>query len=143
MLFSVEVYEQVVEAYIGGLEDLARGGGDVAKIGSVASFFVSRIDTAVDKRLDKLDDKAVAARLRGKVAIANAKQAYTRYQKLFSGARWEKLAAAGAKTQRLLWASTSTKDPSLQRHIVCRGADRSRHRRHNTAGNHGCIPRSR
>ena len=114
LLFSVEVYEQVVEAYIGGLEDLARGGGDVAKIGSVASFFVSRIDTAVDKRLDKLDDKTVAARLRGKVAIANAKQAYTRYQKLFSGKRWQKLAAAGAKTQRLLWASTSTKDPTYK-----------------------------
>ena len=114
LLFSVDVYEQVVEAYIGGLEDLARGGGDVAKVGSVASFFVSRIDTAVDKRLDKLDDKAVAARLRGKVAIANAKQAYTRYKKLFSGKRWQKLAAAGAKTQRLLWASTSTKDPSYK-----------------------------
>jgi transaldolase/glucose-6-phosphate isomerase len=111
LLFSVSVYEQVVEAYISGLEDWARAGGDIARIGSVASFFVSRIDTAIDKRLDKLDDKRVVDRLRGKVAIANAKLAYLRYKALFSGPRWERLAAAGAKTQRLLWASTSTKNP--------------------------------
>ena len=114
LLFAVSVYEDVVEAYISGLEDLARAGGDVSKIGSVASFFVSRIDTAVDKRLDKLGDKGLADRLRGKVAIANAKQAYARYKVLFSGQRWQKLAAAGAKTQRLLWASTSTKDPAYK-----------------------------
>jgi transaldolase / glucose-6-phosphate isomerase len=111
LLFSVSVYEQIVEAYISGLEDWARAGGDIARIGSVASFFVSRIDTAIDKRLDKLDDKRVVDRLRGKVAIANAKLAYLRYKALFSGPRWERLAAAGAKTQRLLWASTSTKNP--------------------------------
>jgi transaldolase/glucose-6-phosphate isomerase len=111
LLFSVSVYEQVVEAYISGLEDWARAGGDIARIGSVASFFVSRIDTAIDKRLDKLDDKRLVDRLRGKVAIANAKLAYLRYKALFSGPRWERLAAAGAKTQRLLWASTSTKNP--------------------------------
>jgi transaldolase / glucose-6-phosphate isomerase len=111
LLFSVSVYEQVVEAYISGLEDWARAGGDIARIGSVASFFVSRIDTAIDKRLDKLDDKRVVDLLRGKVAIANAKLAYLRYKALFSGPRWERLAAAGAKTQRLLWASTSTKNP--------------------------------
>jgi transaldolase/glucose-6-phosphate isomerase len=114
LLFSVSVYEQVVEAYIAGLEDLKRSGGDVAKTGSVASFFVSRIDTAVDKRLDTLGAKPVADRLRGKVAIANAKVAYARYQALFSGPRWQALAAAGAKTQRLLWASTSTKDPAYK-----------------------------
>ena len=114
MLFSVSVYEQVVEAYISGLEDLARAGGDVSKIGSVASIFVSRIDTAVDKRLDRLDDKRLADRFRGKVAIANAKLAYVRYKELFSGPRWQRLAAAGAKTQRLLWASTSTKDPAYK-----------------------------
>ncbi|MGA7251913.1 MAG: bifunctional transaldolase/phosoglucose isomerase, partial [Pseudolabrys sp.] len=79
--------------------------------GSVASFFVSRIDTAIERRLDKLDDKRVADRLRGKVAIANAKLAYLCYKALFSGPRWERLAVAGAKTQRLLWASTSTKNP--------------------------------
>jgi transaldolase/glucose-6-phosphate isomerase len=114
LLFAVEVYEQVVEAYIAGLEDLQRGGGDIAKIGSVASIFVSRIDTAIDKRLDKLADQEGAGRFRGKVAIANAKLAYTRYKALFSGARWEALAAAGAKTQRLLWASTSTKNPAYK-----------------------------
>ena len=93
----MSVYEQVVEAYISGLEDLKRAGGDVSKIGSVASIFVSRIDTAVDKRLDKLGDKQVADRLRGKVAIANAKIAYARYQALFSGPRWQRLAAVGRK----------------------------------------------
>jgi transaldolase/glucose-6-phosphate isomerase len=112
LLFAVEVYEQVVEAYIGGLEDLKRGGGDVAKIASVASIFVSRIDTAVDSRLDRLGDKQVADRLRGKAAIANAKLAYARYKALFSGPRWQALAAAGANTQRLLWASTSVKNPA-------------------------------
>ena len=114
LLFSISVYEQVVEAYIAGLEDLARAGGDVSKIGSVASIFVSRIDTAVDKRLDRFDDKRLADRFRGKVAIANAKLAYVRYKELFSGPRWQRLAAAGAKTQRLLWASTSTKDPAYK-----------------------------
>ncbi|MGA7739616.1 MAG: bifunctional transaldolase/phosoglucose isomerase, partial [Pseudolabrys sp.] len=94
-----------------GLEDWARAGGDIANIGSVASFFVSRIDTAIERRLDKLDDKRAADRLRGKVAIANAKLAYLCYKALFSGPRWERLAVAGAKTQRLLWASTSTKNP--------------------------------
>ena len=111
LLFSVNVYEQVIEAYISGLEDLKKSGGDLSKISSVASFFVSRIDTAVDKQLDKLDDKEAADELRGKAAIANAKLAYVQYKALFSGPRWERLAAAGAKTQRLLWASTSTKNP--------------------------------
>lgn len=114
LLFSVTVYEQVVEAYISGLEDLKRTGGDISKIGSVASIFVSRIDVAIDKRLDKLGDKRVADRLRGKAAIANAKLAYDRYKVLFSGPRWRGLAAAGAKTQRLLWASTSTKSPAYK-----------------------------
>ena len=114
LLFAVSVYEDVVEAYISGLENLTRAGGDVSKVASVASFFVSRIDTAVDKRLDKLSDKGLADRLRGKVAIANAKLAYARYQALFSSQRWQKLAAAGAKTQRLLWASTSTKNPNYK-----------------------------
>ncbi|HET6609319.1 MAG TPA: bifunctional transaldolase/phosoglucose isomerase [Rhodopila sp.] len=114
LLFAVNVYEQVVEAYISGLEDRARAGGDVAKIGSVASIFVSRIDVAADKRLDKLGDKTLADRLRGKAGIANAKIAYTRYKELFSTPRWRHLAEAGAKTQRLLWASTSTKSPAYK-----------------------------
>ncbi|HUZ75229.1 MAG TPA: bifunctional transaldolase/phosoglucose isomerase [Stellaceae bacterium] len=114
LLFAVSVYEQVAEAYMAGLEDLKRSGGDVAKIGSVASIFVSRIDTAIDRRLDQLGDKLVADRFRGKVAIANAKLAYARYKALFSGPRWQSLAASGAKTQRLLWASTSTKSPAYR-----------------------------
>ena len=114
LLFSVEVYEQVVEAYIAGLEERVRGGGDLSRVASVASFFVSRIDTEVDKKLDKLGDQQVADRLRGKAAIANAKLAYARYQALFAGPRWQALADAGARTQRLLWASTSAKNPSYK-----------------------------
>lgn len=114
LLFAVSVYEQVVEAYLAGLEDLDRSGGDLSKIGSVASIFVSRIDVATDKRLDKLGDKELADRLRGKAGIANAKIAYARYQALFSTSRWQRLAAAGARTQRLLWASTSTKNPAYK-----------------------------
>jgi transaldolase/glucose-6-phosphate isomerase len=114
LLFSVDVYGQVAEAYLSGLEDLVRAGGDVDKTGSVASFFVSRIDTAVDKRLDGLGDKRIAVHLRGKAAIANAKIAYARYKALFSGPRWARLAAAGARTQRLLWASTSVKNPAYR-----------------------------
>lgn len=114
LLFAVSVYEEVVEAYLAGLEDLARRGGDVAKIGSVASIFASRIDVAIDRRLEELGDKRLTDRLRGKAGIANAKIAYARYKALFSGPRWHRLAEAGAKTQRLLWASTSTKSPAYK-----------------------------
>lgn len=121
LLFSQAVYEQVVAAYLGGLEDLIARGGEVTKIASVASFFVSRIDTAVDKlidaRLSQINDPAERTALsgiRGQVAIANAKLAYQRYQRLFAGPRWEKLQAKGAHTQRLLWASTGTKDPEYR-----------------------------
>ncbi len=114
LLFSIGVYEQAAQAYIAGLEDFRRAGGDLSKVASVASFFVSRIDTAVDRRLEALGDKSTAGALRGKVAIANAKIAYVQYKSLFRGARWGALAAAGAQTQRLLWASTSTKDPALR-----------------------------
>ncbi len=114
LLFSIKAYEQVVEAYISGLEDLKAKGGDLSKIASVASFFVSRIDSAVDKKLEALSDKSIAEKLHGKVAIANAKLAYARYQALFAGPRWEALAKASAKTQRLLWASTSVKDKALK-----------------------------
>ena len=112
LLFSQDVYERVVEAYLDGLEDLIAKGGDPKKVASVASFFVSRIDVAVDKQLDekiKAGEKGLAS-LRGKVAIANAKLAYQRYKRLFAGARWEKLKSKSAKTQRLLWASTGTKN---------------------------------
>src|SRR5579859_6596275 len=98
LLFSRKVYVQVAQAYLKGLEKYVAGGGDPSHVASVASFFVSRIDSAVDKQLDD------------KVAIANAKMAYQEYLKLFSGPRWDKLAAKGAKPQRLLWASTGTKN---------------------------------
>lgn len=116
LLFAVSVYEQVAQAYLDGLDDLVKNGGDPSRIGSVASFFVSRIDGLVDKKLDALaksgGDKAQLDALRGKTAIANAKIAYAKYKKLFSGARWESLKQKGAHTQRLLWASTSTKNPA-------------------------------
>jgi transaldolase/glucose-6-phosphate isomerase len=117
LLFGQDVYEQVVDAYIAGLEALASAGGDVPRVTSVASMFVSRVDTVVDKlldeRIDKANDPAEKARLsslRGKVAIANAKLAYQRYKTLFAGKPWRKLASHGAKPQRLLWASTGTKN---------------------------------
>src|SRR2546430_2928148 len=117
LLFSQEVYREVAEAYIAGLEKYVAKGGDPAPVASVASFFVSRIDTAVDKQLDdkiaKANDPSEKERLsalKGKIAIANAKMAYQDYKKLFAGPRWEKLAAKGAKPQRLLWASTGTKN---------------------------------
>jgi transaldolase/glucose-6-phosphate isomerase len=114
LLFSVNVYEDVVDAYISGLEDFARVGGDISRVASVASIFVSRIDTAIDKRLDRLDDKRAATLLRGKIGIANAKLAYARYKVLFSAPRWQILAASGAVTQRLRWASTGVKDPTYK-----------------------------
>jgi len=116
LLFGLSAYEQVAQAYIAGLETLAKTRNDLSRVASVASFFVSRIDVLVDKRIDAAikagGDKAALDALRGKVAIANAKLAYVRYKELFSGARWEALAAKGARTQRLLWASTGTKNPS-------------------------------
>jgi transaldolase/glucose-6-phosphate isomerase len=114
LIFSVGVYQQVVDAYLSGLEDLFRAGGDISKVSSVASIFVSRIDTEIDRRIDKLRDSRTSLRLRGKVGIANAKIAYARYKALFAGHRWEALEASGAKTQRLLWASTGVKDPAYK-----------------------------
>jgi transaldolase/glucose-6-phosphate isomerase len=114
LLFSVEIYEQVADAYMSGLEHCTRAGRDISKIASVASFFVSRIDSAIDARLDRIDDQQAADKLRGKAAIASAKIAYNRYQTLFSRPRWQALARVGAKPQRLLWASTSTKSPAYK-----------------------------
>jgi len=117
LLFSQKVYAQVADAYISGLEEYVRNGGDPHKVASVASFFVSRIDTLVDEALDKkiaaANDPTEKARLKGlqgKVAIANAKLAYQMYQRLFNDERWQRLAQHGAQTQRLLWASTGTKN---------------------------------
>ena len=112
LIFSVDVYAQVAEAYIKGLERRHAMGAAIDRVASVASFFVSRIDTAVDKRLEELiaTGHTEAAELMGKTGIANAKLAYEKFQHLFSGERWEKLAAAGARVQRPLWASTGTKN---------------------------------
>src|SRR5438132_11255491 len=117
LLFSQDVYREVAEAYIAGLEKYVAKGGNPPPVASVASFFVSRIDTAVDKELDDKiarandpGEKERLSALKGKVAVANAKLAYQDYKRLFAGPRWEKLAAKGAKPQRLLWASTGTKN---------------------------------
>jgi len=121
LLFAQDVYEKVAEAHITGLEDLAKRGGSLKKIGGVASFFISRIDSLVDSMInDKLktttdpQQQVVLKSLLGKVAIANAKLTYQRYQRIFSGPRWQALAAQGAQTQRVLWASTSTKNPAYR-----------------------------
>ncbi|TQM84227.1 transaldolase [Saccharothrix saharensis] len=110
LIFSVERYRHVMEAFVAGLEQAKANGHDLRGIHSVASFFVSRVDTEIDKRLDALGTPA-AAGLRGKAAIANAVLAYAAYQEVFRGERWEALAAAGARAQRPLWASTGVKDP--------------------------------
>ncbi len=108
LLFSIERYGEVIEAYLAGLEACE---GDLSKVSSVASFFVSRVDTEVDHRLEQIgSDEALA--LRGKAAVANAKLAYQLFAERFSGPRWDALAARGARVQRPLWASTSTKNPA-------------------------------
>jgi transaldolase len=109
LTFSLERYSEVAEAYVRGLERLVESGGDASKVASVASFFVSRVDTETDNRLDDLGGHED---LKGKLAVANAKLAYQRYKEIFSGPRWDALAAQGATSQRCLWASTSTKNPA-------------------------------
>jgi transaldolase len=111
LIFSLQRYAEVAEAYIRGLERLAEAGGDPRETLSVASFFVSRVDTETDKRLDAIGG---ADHLKGRLAIANAKLAYQRYKEIFSGPRWEALATRGARPQRCLWASTSTKNPAYR-----------------------------
>jgi transaldolase/glucose-6-phosphate isomerase len=111
LLFSTGAYEQVAEAYITGLEDYAASGGDVSHVASVASFFISRIDSAVDAELADRPER-IARHLQGKIAIANAKLTYQRFGEIFSGHRWAELDALGAQVQRLLWASTGTKNPA-------------------------------
>jgi transaldolase len=111
LIFGLERYAAVAEAYIRGLERLVEAGGDPSQVTSVASFFVSRVDTEADKRLDAIGGHD---HLKGRLAIANAKLAYQRYKEIFSGPRWEPLAAKGATPQRCLWASTSTKNPEYR-----------------------------
>jgi transaldolase len=121
LLFAQSVYEQVVEAFLAALEARAKKGQDISHIASVASFFVSRIDSLIDSQIDaKLktetdaNKRALLTRLQGKVAIANAKLTYRKYQEIYGTPRWKALAAKGAQTQRLLWASTSTKNPKYR-----------------------------
>jgi len=119
LLFAVESHARVIESYLSGLEARAAAGQPLAHVASVASFFVSRVDSEIDKRLDALVaagklDAAAAGALKGKAAVANAKLAYTLFTELFSGPRWTALAAKGARVQRPLWASTSTKNPSYR-----------------------------
>jgi transaldolase len=113
LIFSLARYAEVAESYVRGIERLIAAGGDPRKVASVASFFVSRIDTEADRRLDELKSAGTGApdHLKGKLAIANAKLAYQHYKAAFAGPRWEYLAAKGATPQRVLWASTSTKNP--------------------------------
>ena len=120
LLFSQDMYEEVAWAFVRALEQRAAKGQDLTGIAGVASFFVSRIDSAVDAMIDQRlpqaapEQKKLMESVRSKVAIANAKLAYERYQRIFSGSRWEALVAKGAQTQRVLWASTSTKNPKLR-----------------------------
>ena len=112
LIFSLQRYGEVVEAYLRGLERLVENGGDPGPVASVASFFVSRVDTETDKRLDAIGGDAL--QLRGKLGIANAKLAYQNYLETFSGPRWYALESRGATKQRCLWASTSTKNPEYR-----------------------------
>ena len=121
LLFARENYEQVAAAYIAGLEKLAARGGEVGSVASVASFFISRIDTLVDQKIeeclgevDTASERLALRSLQGKVAVANAKMAYASYKEACASERWQKLAAAGARPQRLLWASTSAKNPAYR-----------------------------
>jgi transaldolase len=113
LIFSLERYGQVIDAFMTGLERAAEAGHDLSSLASVASFFVSRVDTEVDGRLDKIGTPEAAA-LRGKAAIANARLAYELFEQRIATPRWQALRAAGARTQRPLWASTSTKDPAFE-----------------------------
>jgi transaldolase len=111
LIFSLQRYDAVMDAFLEGMESAARAGHDLSSMASVASFFVSRVDTEVDARLDKIGTSAATA-LRGRAAIANARLAYQHYERVFASSRWAALEAAGARPQRPLWASTSVKDPA-------------------------------
>jgi transaldolase len=113
LIFSLERYGQVIDAFMAGLEQAVAAGHDISRLASVASFFVSRVDTEVDRRLDKIGTPEAAA-MRGQAAIANARLAYELYEERIATPRWQALLAAGARVQRPLWASTSTKDPAYE-----------------------------
>ena len=140
----------MAEAYISGLEAFAGKGGDPHKVASVASFFVSRIDTLVDEALDKRiaattdpAEKARLEKLKGKVAIANAKLAYQHYRKIYGDARWQRLAQQGAQSQRLLWASTGTKNKAYSDVLYVDELIGAGHGQHDAAGDDGRLSRPR
>ena len=150
LLFAQQAYEDVAEAYIDGLEALVARGGDPSTVASVASFFVSRIDAAIDTALDgRLTRTADDGERRLLQSLAAPSQSRTRslptnaISELFSGERWRALAGRGAQTQRLLWASTGTKNPSLRDVRVRRRTDRARHRQHDAAGDARGVSRPR
>jgi transaldolase/glucose-6-phosphate isomerase len=155
LLFAPEMYAQVAEAYISGLENFVAKGGDPHHIASVASFFISRIDSLVDDLLDKkiaAGGDAKLAELKGKVAVANAKLTYQLYKKIYSDPRWKSLAQKGAQTQRLLWASTGTKNKAYSDCLYVddgrgsrprQAARQPRRRRRQRESGHGCAAESR
>ena len=114
LIFGLDRYRDVMEAYLAGLEQATENGHDLSKIHSVASFFVSRVDTEIDKRLDAIGDRAGRRRCTGKAGVANARLAYQAYEEFFAGERWAALEAAGANRQRPLWASTGVKNPDYR-----------------------------
>ena len=140
LIFGLDRYTSVMEAYLTGLEKAQENGHDLSKIHSVASFFVSRVDTEIDNRLNKT---GASDDLLGKAGIANARLAYELYEKFFSGERWEKLRPAGANTQRPLWASTGREEPRLQGHDVRRRPGRRAHREHDAGEDPRRGPRPR
>ena len=129
LIFSLERYAAVAEAYLRGLERLVAGGGDPGSVLSVASFFVSRVDSEADKRLDAVG----RSDLQGQLAVANARLAYQHYLDVFGDDRWAYLVGKGARPQRCLWASTSAKNPAYRDVDLRRGADRPRHGQHDAA----------
>ena len=139
LIFSLERHKEVAESYIRGLERLVEAGGDPAKVGSVASYFVSRVDTEADRRLDEVGHPE----LKGKLAVANAKLAYQNYKEIFSGERWEALAAKGATPQWCLWASTSTKNPEYRDVLYIEELIGAGHGEHDAAGDDRGVPGSR
>jgi transaldolase len=129
LIFSLERYRAVMNAFLSGLEQARENGKDLSKIESVASFFVSRVDTEVDKRLDAIGTEEAKA-LKGKAGVANARLAYQAYEEVFSTPRWKTLEAEGARPQRPLWASHRRQGPCLQGHDVRRRPRRPGHRQH-------------
>ena len=144
LMFSMTHYNNVAEAYIKGIEKRAQSGGAVDRIFSVASFFVSRVETLVDKKLDaklkQKNDTAVAA-LKGKAAVANTKLVYQRYKEIFLGERFAAIKKKGARTTVAALGFDRHEEPCLQRRQVCRGAHRTRHRQHDAAGDDGRVSR--